>query len=185
MGKNKKYKKNILIVVDMQKDFVTGELGTPEAQSIVPKIKQYAKKFDGVIFFTRDTHFGDYFETQEGEKLPIKHCTIGSVGWEIVPELNDINHTDIQKSRFASLQLAQRISYYDDFCEQDLNVYLCGVCTDICVISNAMVIKAFAPEVKVYVLKDLCAGTSQEKHDAALNVMESCQINVIESGVKA
>ena len=178
----------ILIVVDMQEDFVNGELGTPEAKAIAPRIKEYAEKFEGRIYFTRDTHYGDYLKTQEGKNLPIKHCIIGSVGWEIVPELNGINHVNINKSRFASIPLAQRISYYSDLCEEDgeeIKVYICGVCTDICVVSNALVIKAFAPEVEISVIKDLCAGTSPEKHDAALKVMESCQINIIESEIES
>ena len=177
---------NILIVVDMQEDFVNGELGTPEAKAIVPKIKEYAEKFEGRIYFTQDTHYGDYLETQEGKKLPVKHCICGSVGWGIVPELKDIERVDIHKSRFASIALAQRLSYYDDLLEdgEEIKIYLCGVCTDICVISNALVIKAFAPEVEISVIKDLCAGTTPDKHDAAIEIMKSCQVKIIESGVK-
>ena len=179
---------NFLIIVDMQNDFVTGSLGTDEAKSIVEGIKEYADNFEGEIIFTRDTHYGDYEETQEGRLLPVGHCMIGSVGWEIVPELSDLINTRKAKTFNKSTFGSQNLGYYidsqafllsDDEYEEGINVYVCGVCTDICVISNALLIKAFSPEIKIHVLSSLCAGTTPEMHEKALSVMGSCLIDIM------
>lgn len=179
---------NFLIIVDMQNDFVTGSLGTDEAKSIVEGIKEYADNFEGEIIFTRDTHYGDYNETQEGKMLPVEHCKIGSVGWDVVPELASLiterKAKTFNKSTFGS----QYLGYYidnstfflsDEAYEDGVDVYICGVCTDICVISNVLLIKAFNPEIKIHVLSSLCAGTTPEMHEKALSVMGSCLIDIM------
>ena len=177
--------KKLLVVVDMQKDFVTGCLGTQEAKEIVPKIKNYMNDFYKknaspdfyYIAFTRDTHKENYLETQEGKNLPVTHCIENTEGWQIVPELQDIDkicHPYIfNKETFGSLELGKFIKD-GDFDE----VQFCGVCTGICVISNALLTKAFAPETKVVVLEDLCACVTKESHETALKAMKTCQINI-------
>lgn len=165
---------NTLIVIDMQNDFVTGSLGTKEAQAIVPnirkKIQEYIDRGDQV-FFTRDTHSKNYLKTQEGEKLPVKHCMKNSVGWEIIDGLNTDGSLIINKSQFG----------FPYWYQYDLrgDIEIAGVCTDICVVSNALIIKAQFPEKEVTVDASCCAGVTPELHEAALNVMRSCQINVI------
>ena len=170
--------KKVLIVVDMQNDFIDGSLANPAAQVIVnPMIKQI-KGFDGHIIFTQDTHFDDYANTQEGKKLPVEHCKFGTYGWEIQPDIwRAVNETDftrvinIRKGTFG-------YTYWDDYLSSYDEIYICGTCTDICVISNVLIIKALFPEKKIVVLKDLCAGLTPEKHEAALEVMRSCQVDV-------
>lgn len=174
--------RNYLVVIDMQNDFVTGVLGTPEARAIVPKIQKYVEQFDGTIYFTKDEHGDNYLETQEGKNLPVPHCIAGSDGSEIVPELKKYASRPIKKNGFICERLAFSVGYtsYDE----EVNVYFCGVCTDICVISNALDVKGIFPEVRVFVCKDLCAGTTSENHENALKAMECCHIKIIESGVK-
>lgn len=165
----------LLIVVDMQNDFVTGSLGSPEAAAILPnvraKIEQYIANGDRVIF-TRDTHFDDYLNTNEGRHLPVPHCIKGTDGWQVVSELDraDCKHIDKTQFGFPSWD-AIGIKHYD-------SVELVGVCTDICVVSNALIIKALAPELDVSVDARCCAGVTPEAHKAALQTMKSCQINV-------
>lgn len=170
----------------MQKDFVTGALGTLEAVSIIGNVAARAKKYDEEdIIFTRDTHHNDYLETLEGRKLPIPHCIKDTDGWEIIPVLCEyiLNHDEnvFNKNTFGSDDL---IKYLCNCCEnnncQDFEeIELCGVCTDICVISNALMIRSAYPNSKIIVRADCCAGTTPEAHEAALKVMESCQIDVI------
>ena len=169
-----------LIIIDMQKDFVTGALGTNEACDIVLPLGSYARRFDGKVFFTQDTHHEDYLSTQEGKYLPVEHCIEGSDGWHIVPELEDVfNRAEavFLKPSFGSLELARELRRRYEQGDLDA-VELVGVCTDICVVSNALLIKAFLPEVPVSVLSNLCAGVTAEKHEAALETMRSCQIEV-------
>ena len=165
----------ILIVVDMQNDFIDGALGTPEAVKIVPRVKakieEYEKNCDPIIF-TQDTHFEDYLETQEGKKLPIPHCIKDTHGWEIADGLNIRKHEAVQKDAFGYWNWSGY--YFNDF-----EIEMIGLCTDICVISNALVIKAMYPDVPIKVDSTCCAGTTPEAHEAALIVMRSCQIEVV------
>lgn len=162
-----------LIVIDMQNDFVTGSLGTKEAQAIVPKVKnkiqEYVDRGDQIIF-TRDTHDTDYLETQEGKMLPVEHCIYGTEGWEIVDGLEVPNCIHVNKTSFGWG------GWYELNYEE---IELIGVCTDICVISNALILKSQFPEIKIAVDASCCAGVTPELHEAALKVMRSCQINVI------
>ena len=163
-----------LIVIDMQNDFVNGALGTKEAEAIVEnvknKINEYYKNGNKIIF-TRDTHFDDYLETNEGRFLPVKHCVKGSDGWQIVEGLEVSNAIYIDKPTFG----------YTEWCKYDLGdeIELIGLCTDICVVSNALIIKALYPEANVTVDSNCCAGVTPETHEAALKTMKMCQINII------
>lgn len=165
----------ILICIDLQRDFITGPLGTPEAQTIIPnvkkKIKEYQKRGDEIIF-TRDTHFDDYLDTSEGKKLPIPHCICRSDGWEIVDGLTVPNCRYVCKNTFGWM-------FWRDYSWANAKIELIGVCTDICVISNALILKATFPNAEIIVDASCCAGTTPEKHKAAMDVMRSCQINVI------
>lgn len=167
----------ILLVIDMQNDFIDGALGTKEAQAIVgnvkAKIEEYRKKGDTVIF-TRDTHGEDYMTTQEGKNLPVPHCIKGTEGWEISPLLETGDSLIIDKPTFGSKELSEYLSGVEGLSE----VELIGLCTDICVISNAMLIKAFMPEVRVSVDGSCCAGVTPESHSNALGSMKMCQIEI-------
>ena len=165
--------KKTLIVVDMQNDFVDGSLGTPEAEQIVEKvrskIKSYHENGDEIIF-TRDTHTKDYLNTNEGKHLPVEHCIEGTDGWKIVDGLEIPNAKYIDKPTFGWM----------NWKEQDLEeVELVGLCTDICVVSNALIIKAMYPEIDITVDASCCAGVTPATHKAALETMKMCQINVI------
>ncbi len=180
---------NILIVVDMQNDFIDGALGTAEAVQIVPRVKKRIEDFDGKVIFTRDTHEENYLSTQEGRNLPVEHCIRGTKGWEIHPELEMLRHgtgtgcrlampETIDKVTFGSSELPEVLKRLD---QEDAvqSITLIGLCTDICVISNAMVIKAFFPEVEVLVDASCCAGVTPQSHQTALEAMKMCQIKVI------
>lgn len=166
--------KKLLVVVDMQRDFVTGALGTEEAKAIVPRVRALAAAADEVVY-TADTHGENYLQTREGKYLPVKHCIKGTPGWEILPEVYRAGAKIFEKPAFGSMELAGyiRAGGYDD-------VAFCGVCTDICVVSNALLVKAALPEADVRVYASACAGVSPEKHRAALETMKSCQIIVEE-----
>lgn len=166
----------ILVVVDMQKDFIDGALGTPEAVAIVPVVKALIKSFHGKVYFTRDTHFENYMSTEEGKHLPVPHCIKDTDGWQIHPELDALRTTTpIDKLTFGSRELIDLLAK-----EQDMEcVTLCGLCTDICVISNALLIKAYYPEIPIYVLSIACAGVTPESHQNALEAMKMCQITVL------
>ena len=172
--------RKILIVVDMQNDFIDGALGTKEAVAIVPpvieKIKSYPKED---VFATRDTHPENYMDTQEGRYLPVPHCIEGTDGWHIRPEIADLIDEDhvIDKPTFGSVKLAEKIS--ELAAAEDIEIELVGLCTDICVVSNALLLKAYLPEVKISVDPSCCAGVTPEKHEAALETMRSCQIQGI------
>ena len=171
-----------LIVIDMQKDFIDGSLGTKEAQAIVPnvaaKIKEYEKNGDEIIF-TRDTHGADYLHTREGRNLPVPHCIRGTEGWEIVEQLRPASagQAILDKPSFGSAELGRLLAEEN---EKELieKVTLIGLCTDICVISNALLVKAFLPEAEVAVDAACCAGVTPESHRTALAAMKSCQITV-------
>lgn len=169
--------KRLLAVVDMQKDFIDGALGTKEAEAIVPAVKERIEEYlaagDEVVF-TLDTHGNDYMEMMEGRKLPVPHCIRGTEGWELDSRLKDMPGKRFEKHTFGSMELAAYIKAgeYD-------RIELIGLCTDICVISNAMVIKAEVPETEICVRADCCAGVTPESHENALNAMKMCHIDVI------
>lgn len=168
-----------LIVIDMQNDFVTGSLGTKEAEAIVAGVVRKIKDFPGTVIFTQDTHTENYLDTQEGKRLPVKHCIKGTDGWRLIPELEAIQKKNscpvFEKPSFGSVELAQFL--LEKYEKKELeSVELVGLCTDICVISNALLIKAYMPELPVLADASCCAGVSPDKHEAALQTMESCQI---------
>lgn len=167
-----------LICVDMQNDFIDGALGTKEAEAIVPFVKEKLRKArqeDTEVIFTRDTHFEDYLTTQEGKKLPVEHCIKNTEGWEISRELEVLDSVIFDKITFGSVELPEYLKKIKDLEE----VELIGLCTDICVISNAMLIKAAFPEITVKVDSSCCAGVTPESHENALNAMKMCQIEVL------
>lgn len=169
-----------LVVVDMQNDFIDGALGTKEAQEIVPKVVGKIKSFDGCVLATRDTHEADYLETQEGKNLPVAHCIRGSEGWEIRAEISElIAEPPVNKVTFGSKDLAEQMKEYHETKEPVESITLIGLCTDICVISNAMVLKAFLSEVPIIVDASCCAGVTPESHVQALNAMKVCQIEIV------
>lgn len=168
-----------LIVVDMQNDFIDGALGTERAMSILPAVKEKIKNFDGRVIFTRDTHNSDYLSTAEGKKLPVKHCIKGTDGWHIHPELEALRKEEpFDKPTFGSVALCQFLKSYDSYEKPIESITLIGLCTDICVISNAMMLKAFLPETSVSVDALCCAGVSPESHECALKAMRACQIDI-------
>ena len=168
-----------LIVVDMQNDFVTGPLGTPEAREMLPRL---VKKLEDIeaegavdVIFTQDTHSENYLDTQEGRNLPVVHCVKKTAGWEIVPELQKFTKRAkavVEKKTFGSTRLPSLIKPYEV-------IEFAGVCTDICVVSNALLIKSFYPEQRVQVDASCCAGTTPEAHREALNVMRNCQCRIV------
>ncbi len=171
----------VLVVVDMQNDFVDGALGTPEAQLIVPQVVKKIKNFSGEIYCTFDTHTEDYLETAEGKKLPVKHCIKESSGWQLnkaVAQALPIGATMIEKPTFGSIDLAEFLTKRALAGEID-EIELVGLCTDICVVSNALLLKANMPEMMIKVDSNCCAGVSVESHEAALLTMKMCQIEVI------
>ena len=170
--------KKILVVVDMQNDFIDGALGTAEAVAIVPKVAEKIKGFDGTVIYTRDTHEENYMETQEGRNLPVPHCIRGTEGWQIRTELQQAGAEVVDKPTFGSSALAENL--VDMNREEAIDsITLIGLCTDICVISNAFVIKAFLPETPIIVDAACCAGVTPESHERALEAMKVCQIAVV------
>ena len=165
-----------LIVVDMQKDFITGSLGSELATAIVPNVVEKVKNFNGRIIFTRDTHSESYMNTQEGRNLPVPHCIKGSDGWQICDELKPYADTVIDKLTFGSIELPRLIQSFGEPIEK---IELCGLCTDICVISNAMVLKAAFPETPIAVDAACSAGVTVESHNIALDAMRAVQIEII------
>lgn len=191
------------IVVDMQNDFVYGPLGTDEAKAIIPNVKHKLSEWQSEgrrIIFTLDTHGGSYLKSQEGKLLPIEHCIFASEGWGVVKELD---HANVCNHMFLKNDFAAIVGYLEYFCnctmqgdvycikmkhnglinmidsDNDVDIELVGVCTDICVVSNALVLKAMLPEARISVDAQCCSGTTPENHVAALQVMRSCQINVV------
>ena len=169
--------KRVLVVVDMQNDFIDGALGTKEAEAIVGNVADCIRDFQGEVVFTRDTHFENYMETQEGKNLPVPHCIKGTNGWEIREELKTLMTGEMRifdKLTFGSVELGQYLVGQGDV--EDVTVI--GLCTDICVISNALLIKAFLPDVKVTVDSKCCAGVTPQSHEQALEAMKMCQIAI-------
>ena len=173
--------KKFLVIVDMQKDFVDGALGTKEAVSIVENVVNKINTFEGDLFVTYDTHFENYMESAEGKKLPVPHCIKGSEGWElnadIADALADKKYTAVEKITFGSTELPELVKKAVG--DEDFDITLIGLCTDICVVSNALILKANFPEKEVYVDAACCAGVTVDTHNAALTTMKMCQINVI------
>lgn len=169
--------KNILIVVDMQNDFIDAALGTAEAVSIVDNVRNKILSFDGEVIFTRDTHHQDYMQTREGKFLPVPHCIQGTAGWQICEKLapHTANAKIFDKPTFGSVELMEYVVAQNEK-EPIGSVMLVGLCTDICVISNAMLIKAALPETDVKVDASCCAGVTPQSHANALGAMEMCQI---------
>lgn len=169
----------VLVVVDMQNGFIDGALGTKEAVEIIPKVAEKIKNYPGVVLATRDTHQENYLETQEGRKLPVVHCVEGSDSWQLHPDIAAlIKTTPFDKPTFGSLELAKYLKDLNDRSRLD-EVELVGLCTDICVISNALIIKAALPETNVKVDSSCCAGVTPESHENALRAMKMCQVEVV------
>lgn len=172
--------RDILIVIDMQKDFIDGALGTPEAVAIVPAVVEKVKGFEGDILFTRDTHFENYMETQEGRNLPVSHCIRGTEGWEICKELQPYaeDRQVLDKVTFGAMELGPMLQEMHE--EDEISsITFVGLCTDICVISNVMIAKAFLPEVPIIVDAACCAGVTPDSHNTALASMRMCQVQVV------
>lgn len=185
-------KEKILIVIDVQKDFVDGALGTPEAQAIVPKIEEKILKGGyNKVLYTFDTHYlPEYWESSEGKKLPVPHCIKGEPGWCSALSTNKDKKSIIEKDTFGYLRwngyIHRIYNRRDPWCEDDdtdvivtESIELVGLCTDICVVTNALILKTYYPEIPIIVDASCCAGTTPEAHKAALTVMKSCQIDVI------
>ncbi len=170
----------VLVVVDMQKDFVDGALGSAEAVAIVPNVVKKISSFDGHIFVTYDTHSENYMNTAEGKKLPVPHCIKGTDGWKlyshVASALEGKDYVSVEKPTFGSVDLPKLIR---DRAGEEFSLEILGLCTDICVVSNALLLKASFPENEISVVTDCCAGVTPESHNAALQTMKSCQINVI------
>ncbi len=174
--------KKILVIIDMQNDFIDGALGSCEAQAIVPDIVRKIKEYDGDIFLTLDTHYENYMQTNEGKNLPVPHCIKGTSGHELGQEIKDALldriYTSVEKNTFGSTALVRIIE--EEYKTGEISFELCGLCTDICVVSNALMLKAYFPEAPISVDASCCAGVTPEKHKAALETMRSCQIDIIE-----
>lgn len=170
--------RQILVVIDVQRDFVDGALGTPEAVAIVPKVVEKIRTFPGTVLATRDTHGADYLATQEGRHLPVIHCVKGTPGWEICPAVAAaLGEAPVfDKPTFGSIALGQKLAQLAE--QEPISIELVGLCTDICVVSNALLWKAMMPEVEISVDSACCAGVTPASHQAALTTMASCQINV-------
>ncbi len=167
----------VLVVVDMQRDFIDGALGTAEAVSIVPRVIEKIKQYEsegGLVIYTKDTHFEDYLSTREGRNLPVKHCIKGTPGHDIPDEILRGHELVFEKLTFGSTEL---VAYLED--KHPDEIELVGLCTDICVVSNALLIKAHFPELEIAVDASCCAGVTPDTHAAALATMKMCQINVI------
>lgn len=175
----------VLVVVDMQKDFITGSLGTKEAVEIAPKVAEKIKNYDGCICFTMDTHSKDYLNTQEGTYLPVEHCIAETDGWDLHPEIESAlceRKADIveffKKDAFGSRDLVlDLLSLNEKYGIEEIE--LVGLCTDVCVISNALMLKSWFPEVKIKVDASCCAGVIPESHKNALKAMKMCQIDIV------
>ncbi len=173
--------KHFLIVVDIQNDFVNGALGTKEAEKIIVPACEKIKSFDGEIFVTYDTHFADYLTTAEGVKLPVTHCIKGTVGWQLNGDIQNAldgkNYTAVEKLTFGSVELPELIK--EAAGEEDFDITIIGLCTDICVVSNALILKASFYDKNIIVDKNCCAGVTLDSHNAALTTMQMCQIEVV------
>ena len=172
--------RKILVVVDMQNDFIDGALGTAEAVAIVENVKARIREYDPAdVFVTMDTHAPDYLRTQEGRNLPVEHCIKGTDGWQIRGDIAELlgGARVYEKPTFGSVDLAKDIAAIA--AEEEIAIEVLGLCTDICVVSNALMLKAHMPEVEISVDPTCCAGVTPESHEAALKTMQMCQIQMI------
>lgn len=168
----------VLLVVDMQNDFIDGSLGTPEAVGIVPKVVEKIRAWEGLVYATQDTHDENYLQTREGQALPVEHCMQNTSGWQIAPAVRAALGPDavcLTKPTFGSRELAEKLLELEEPIDA---IELIGLCTDICVISNALLLKAFLPEVPISVDAACCAGVTPESHQNALKAMKMCQITI-------
>ncbi|MCR5501450.1 MAG: cysteine hydrolase [Lachnospiraceae bacterium] len=175
--------KNVLVVIDMQNDFTYGALKNEDAIRVIPAVKEKVAKAlaEGrEVIYTQDTHKADYLKTHEGRCLPVEHCISKTEGWQIVPELMREEMTVVEKPAFGSFDLADRVAESDPE-----EIELVGVCTDICVISNALILRAAFPEADITVDARCCAGVTPESHDTALQAMRACHIEVTGQGEEA
>ena len=167
----------ILVAVDMQNDFIDGSLGTEEARTIVPGVVEKIRTFNGRVIATRDTHGKDYLNSAEGKKLPVVHCVKDTQGWQLRPEVEEAiqgkpGSRILDKPTFGSVELGEYVKPVEE-------ITLIGLCTDICVISNALLLKAYFPEIPIRVASSCCAGVTPESHEQALEAMKMCQIDII------
>ncbi len=172
--------RNILIVIDMQNDFIDGSLGTKEAEAIVDNVVRKIESYDiNDVFATLDTHEPNYLETQEGKNLPVEHCIKGTKGWELNEKIAPLIKPEniFEKPTFGSVILAEHMKGFSE--KEDISIELMGLCTDICVVSNALLLKAYMPEVPIKVDCTCCAGVTPEKHAAALETLKSCQVEIV------
>lgn len=169
---------DVLLVIDLQNDFVDGALGNKGNDKIVKPIKNLVENFDGEVIFTRDTHDENYLESLEGSHLPVKHCIKNSKGWQI--KIDTKNHKIIDKPSFGSYELVEYLKKLNEK-EKIENIYMVGICTDICVLSNAILIKNALLDTEVFVIEDLCKATNEKNHKIALEAMKSCQVNIVNS----
>ena len=169
---------DVLLVIDLQNDFVDGALGNKGNDKIVKPIENLVENFDGEVIFTRDTHDENYLESLEGSHLPVKHCIKNSKGWQI--KIDAKNHKIIDKPSFGSYELVEYLKKLNEK-EKIKNIYMVGICTDICVLSNAILIKNALLNTEVIVIEDLCKATNEKNHKIALEAMKSCQVNIVNS----
>ena len=169
---------DVLLVIDLQNDFVDGALGNKGNDKIVKPIESFVENFDGEVIFTRDTHDENYLESLEGSHLPVKHCIKNSKGWQI--KIDTKNHKIIDKPSFGSYELVEYLKKLNEK-EKIKNIYMVGICTDICVLSNAILIKNALLNTEVTVIEDLCKATNEKNHKIALEAMKSCQVNIVNS----
>lgn len=169
---------DVLLVIDLQNDFVDGALGNKGNDKIVKPIESFVENFDGEVIFTRDTHDENYLESLEGSHLPVKHCIKNSKGWQI--KIDTKNHKIIDKPSFGSYELVEYLKKLNEK-EKIENIYMVGICTDICVLSNAILIKNSLLDTEVTVIEDLCKATNEKNHKIALEAMKSCQVNIVNS----
>jgi len=173
----------VLVVIDMQKDFTTGALGNPETAAVVDNVAAYIEKFrkenkDAKIIATLDTHYENYMDTQEGKNFPVPHCIRGTEGWmleDAVEKALDEDCIKLEKITFGAVDIPFAVGKDEDIEE----IQMLGVCTDICVISNAMILKAAFPEVPIKIIADCCAGVTPESHNNALAAMKMCQMEIV------
>lgn len=169
---------DVLLVIDLQNDFVDGALGNKGNDKIVKPIESLVENFDGEVIFTRDTHDENYLESLEGSHLPVKHCIKNSKGWQI--KIDTKNHKIIDKPSFGSYELVEYLKKLNEK-EKIENIYMVGICTDICVLSNAILIKNALLDTEVTVIEDLCKATNEKNHKIAIEAMKSCQVNILNS----
>ena len=173
----------VLVIIDMQNDFITGSLANAEAEKIVPNIVALTKEWEGRIIFTRDTHRAEYLNTQEGKYLPVEHCIEGTDGWQLQNDIHlaALNNDSAKVSYVNKPAFGAGALLYNEIMRvgEPSEVTFVGTCTDICVVSNALILKSLLTETPIKVIENCCAGLTKEKHEAAIDVMSSCQIEII------